>query len=170
MALSRQEDWSGCCALLQGIFLTRELNWGLLHYRWILYQLSYLGSPRHVYMCLVTQWTPKICICIYVLILSIWLDHRVPRYWVNINCYVSGSVSKWSEHLSDRLSEVVCPPQCLWTSSNALNAWTECTPSSVIASAERSVFRPWNSWFSGLWTQAELHHRFQLADVRSWER
>ena len=28
-------------SLLQGIFLTKESNWGLLHCRWILYQLSY---------------------------------------------------------------------------------------------------------------------------------
>ena len=35
-----------CCHfLLQGIFLTWELNLGLLHYRQILYQLSYKGSP-----------------------------------------------------------------------------------------------------------------------------
>ena len=32
-------------SLLQGIFLTQESNWGLLHCRWILYQLSYEGSP-----------------------------------------------------------------------------------------------------------------------------
>ena len=31
----------GCHALLQGIFLTRESNWGLLHCRWFLYQLIY---------------------------------------------------------------------------------------------------------------------------------
>ena len=31
--------------LLQGIFLTQELNWGLLHCRQILYQLKYQGSP-----------------------------------------------------------------------------------------------------------------------------
>ena len=31
--------------LLQGIFPTQELNWGLLHCRHILYQLSYQGSP-----------------------------------------------------------------------------------------------------------------------------
>ena len=31
-----------CChSLLQGIFLIQESNWGLLHCRWILYQLSY---------------------------------------------------------------------------------------------------------------------------------
>ena len=31
-------------SLLQWIFLTQELNRGLLHCRWILYQLSYEGS------------------------------------------------------------------------------------------------------------------------------
>jgi len=35
----------GSLSLLQGIFLTQESNQGLLHYRWILYQLSYEGTP-----------------------------------------------------------------------------------------------------------------------------
>jgi len=35
----------GCHALLQGIFLTQELNQGFPHCRRILYQLSYQGSP-----------------------------------------------------------------------------------------------------------------------------
>ena len=35
----------GSLSLLQRIFLTQELNWGLLHCRWILYQLSHQGSP-----------------------------------------------------------------------------------------------------------------------------
>ena len=34
----------GNLLLLQGIFSTKESNWGLLHCRWILYQLSYQGS------------------------------------------------------------------------------------------------------------------------------
>ena len=34
-----------CLSLLQGIFPTQESNQGLLHCRWILYQLSYQGSP-----------------------------------------------------------------------------------------------------------------------------
>ena len=34
----------GSLSLLQQIFLTKELNWGLLHCRQILYQLSYEGS------------------------------------------------------------------------------------------------------------------------------
>ena len=36
----------GYHALLQGIFPTQGLNPGLLHCGWILYQLSYKGSPR----------------------------------------------------------------------------------------------------------------------------
>ena len=35
----------GSLSLLQGIFLTQELNWSLLDERWVLYQLSYQGSP-----------------------------------------------------------------------------------------------------------------------------
>ena len=34
-----------CHALLHGIFPTQELNLSFLHCRWILYQLSYQGSP-----------------------------------------------------------------------------------------------------------------------------
>ena len=36
----------GSLHLLQGNFPTQELNWGLLHCRWLLYQLSYQGSPK----------------------------------------------------------------------------------------------------------------------------
>ena len=35
----------GSLSLLQGIFPTQESNQGLLHCRWILYQLSHQGSP-----------------------------------------------------------------------------------------------------------------------------
>ena len=34
-------------SLLQQIFPTKKSNWGLLHCRWILYQLSYQGSPLY---------------------------------------------------------------------------------------------------------------------------
>ena len=39
---------TGVCShsLLQGIFLTQGLNWGLLHCRWILHHLSHQGSPK----------------------------------------------------------------------------------------------------------------------------
>ena len=53
---------------LQGIFLSQELNWGLLHCRWFLYQLNYQGSPYtykykskftyrlYTYMLLKSEW------------------------------------------------------------------------------------------------------------------
>ena len=37
-------EW-GTLSLLQGIFPTQDLNWGLLHCRQIFYQLCYQGSP-----------------------------------------------------------------------------------------------------------------------------
>ena len=47
----------GSLSLLQGIFPTQELNRGLLHGRWILYQLSYQGRPY----CKLDQWfSPKV--------------------------------------------------------------------------------------------------------------
>ena len=42
----------GSPSLLPGIFLTQELNRGLLHCRWIIYQLSYQGSPKGYLMIL----------------------------------------------------------------------------------------------------------------------
>ena len=38
----------GGLSLLHAVFLIQESNWGLPHCRWILYQLSYQGSPLHV--------------------------------------------------------------------------------------------------------------------------
>ena len=40
----------GSLSLLQQVFPTHESNQGLLHCRWILYQLSHKGSPR------ILQW------------------------------------------------------------------------------------------------------------------
>ena len=34
----------GSISILHWMFPTQESNWGLLHYRWILYQLSFQGS------------------------------------------------------------------------------------------------------------------------------
>ena len=48
----------GSLSLLQGFFLTWEMNQGLLYYRWILYQLSYQGI---YYMCLVIQLCVTLC-------------------------------------------------------------------------------------------------------------
>ena len=50
MGFSRQEYWSGCHALLQGIFLTQGLNPNLLHWKQVLDHLSCRGSPTmHIF-------------------------------------------------------------------------------------------------------------------------
>ena len=41
-----QNTGVGSLSLLQGIFSTQGWNPHLLHYRWIIYQLSHKGSPR----------------------------------------------------------------------------------------------------------------------------
>ena len=45
----------GSLSLLQGIFPTQEMNWGLLHWRQFLYQLTYHGSPNK-----------GMCVCVYI--------------------------------------------------------------------------------------------------------
>ena len=52
----------GSLSLLQGVFPTQELNQGLLHYSWILYQLSYQGSPIYTYIHVYIY----ICVCVCV--------------------------------------------------------------------------------------------------------
>ena len=49
----------GSLPFLQWIFLTQESNWGLLHCRWILYQLSYQGTgvPKSLYWKCVSELT-----------------------------------------------------------------------------------------------------------------
>ena len=49
----------GSLSLLQRIFPTQKLNWGLLRCRQILYQLSYQGSPHY-------RWVPVI-FCLHLL-------------------------------------------------------------------------------------------------------
>ena len=59
----------GSLSLLQQIFPTQESNWGFLHCRWILYQLSYQGKPRnnkyifsvsfHYYVKVFVLWSKK---------------------------------------------------------------------------------------------------------------
>ena len=52
----------GSLSLLQGIFLTRESNQGLLHCRQILYQLSYQGSPELPYDPAIPLQEMKMCV------------------------------------------------------------------------------------------------------------
>ena len=60
-------------SLLQGIFLTQESNQGLQHCRWILYQLSYQGSPSSPKPALST------CLHIFTPAPQPFLQEAVPR-------------------------------------------------------------------------------------------
>ena len=42
----------GSIFLLQGIFPSQELNWGLLHFRWVLHQLNYQVYTTLILKCL----------------------------------------------------------------------------------------------------------------------
>ena len=59
-----QNTGVGTLSLLQGIFPTQGSNPGLLHCGWILYQLSYQGSPvltRELKDLTYRMWISKIC-------------------------------------------------------------------------------------------------------------
>ena len=53
-----KESGEGCHFLLQGIFSTQGSNLGLLHCAWILYHVSYQGSPQ---FSSVAQSCPTLC-------------------------------------------------------------------------------------------------------------
>ena len=68
----------GSLSLLQLIFPIQELNWGLLHCRWILYQLSYQGSlPSDYFLLAPFPVLPPKC-CPYP---SFFFPARPPSLW-----------------------------------------------------------------------------------------
>ena len=66
----------GSLSLLQGIFPTQELNQGLLHCRWILYQQSYQGSP-----------VPLLVFAISANITSILPFDQAQNIWLMLNIF-----------------------------------------------------------------------------------
>ena len=84
LGFPRQEG-AGCHFPLQGIFLTQELNPGLLHCRQVHYQRSHLGSPEYFR----SNLSSKVrTLCIYK-----WLPWTfVVVVVVKVNkCYCEGS-------------------------------------------------------------------------------
>ena len=72
----------GSLSLLQGIFPTQESNQGFLHWRQILYQLSYQGSQL-LYKIIILKiiymiYNIYVCVCVYVCMykLSCWLSGK----------------------------------------------------------------------------------------------
>ena len=66
----------GSLSLLQWIFQTQELNWDLQNCRWILYQLSYQGSPTKILIAnIYCKFTLSLILC-QVLWLSLLILER----------------------------------------------------------------------------------------------
>ena len=72
--------WVAFLSLLQQIFSTQILNPGILHCRWILYQLNHKGSPR------ILEWVA----CPFSRGSS-W-----PRNWTAVFCIAGGFFTNWA--------------------------------------------------------------------------
>ena len=119
-----QGYWMGSPSLLQGIFPTQGLNWGLLYYRCILYQLSYQGSlyvSKHVYLLIFSQVSRNTywgLILRIVSVLQIWTQ-RLRRFPNSLlQDYVCSFISVFPTHIFiDYLSFV--------NSRNVFNFWLD---------------------------------------------
>ena len=70
----------GSLSLLQGIFPTQGLNWGLPHCRRILYQLSHKGSPR------ILEWVAY----------PFSRGSSWPRNQTGVSCIAGGFFTNWA--------------------------------------------------------------------------
>ena len=78
----------GSLSLLHWVFPTQELNRCLLHCRWILYQLSYQGSPKHTKMLhnashqfsSVAQSCPTLCNPMNCSTPGLPVHHQLPKF------------------------------------------------------------------------------------------
>ena len=95
-----QNTGVGNLSLLQGIFPTQGWNPGLPHCRWILYQLSYKGSPR------ILQWVAY----------PFFRGSPWPRNWTGVSCITGDSLPielsgkplyRWWDWVLE--SEITCP-------------------------------------------------------------
>ena len=90
-----QNTLGGSLSLLQGIFPTQGSNPGLLHCRWILYQLSYKGSPRmpewvdHPFSRGSSQPGNRTGVsCIAGRFFTNWAMREAPRWYLKVWCDV----------------------------------------------------------------------------------
>ena len=107
----------GSLSLLRGILLTQELNWGLLPCRWILYQLSYQGSPT-----LNITWLKWTLLLSSIISCAVSASFSLSTRLINIiSIYLAtrpeSYVSSWAPHSSS----LPCPAnllillaKCLW--------------------------------------------------------
>ena len=93
-----QNTGMGCLFLLQGIFPTQGSNPGLLHCRWILYQLSHKGNPR------ILEWVAY----------PFSRGYSQPRNQTRVSCIAGGFFTKWAMRAAPKMGlmhQVMHPPQ-----------------------------------------------------------
>jgi len=86
-----QNTGMGSLSLLQGIFLTQGSNPGLLHCRWILYQLSHKGSPR------ILEWVAYLFSS-----RSSWLRNQT-----GVSCIAGGFFTNWGVRQALNLDQCI---------------------------------------------------------------
>ena len=84
-------------SLVQGIFPTPGSNPGLLHCRWILYQLSHKGSPR------ILDWAAY----------PFSRGSSQPRNWTRVSCIAGGFFTNWAIREAWVLSRMTLLSPCL---------------------------------------------------------
>ena len=95
----------GSLSLLQLIFRTQESNQGLLHSRWILYQLSYQGSPR------ILEWVAY----------PFSKGSSQPRNQTGASCIAGRFFTSWATRILLGYKK-----ECIWVSSNEVEKPTAC--------------------------------------------
>ena len=80
MESSRPDTGMGSLSLLQGIFPSQGSNPGLLHCRWILYQLSHQRSPRRL------EWVAY----------PFFRGSSLPRNQTRVSCIAGGFFTNWA--------------------------------------------------------------------------
>ena len=75
-----QNTGVGSLSVLQWIFPSQWSNWDLMHYRWILYQLSHKGSPR------ILEW----------IAFPFTSGSSQPRNWTRVSCIAGEFFTKWA--------------------------------------------------------------------------
>ena len=108
-----QNTGVGSLSLLQSIFPTQGLNPGLLHCRWIRYQLSHKGSPR------ILEWIAY----------PFSSGSSRPRNWTRVSCITGGFFTDWAvrDAPSYEFSSVAqsCPTLCDPLDSLSItNSWS----------------------------------------------
>ena len=127
-----QNTAAGCHSLLQGIFLTRESNWGLLHCRQILYHLSYQGNLANTLgkyqvevdtfplFALLPWIPPSFHFCLFLLLVSIspLLSSYLSSLWPHILHYAldwpQNSFGFFCQLLRKNLNELYRQPNISW--------------------------------------------------------